>query len=527
MLFFAATTCLLVAVSALSIKFTKVSDNYPLHTFEAAGTVLGSGKDMSYLVVFGGYSGFPKVTKAVYQRKFGSKNAKWEKLAPMPYKITHLAQWSDGNAFCGVGGYDGDFPGTSGNRGFCYNRITNKYTALPNLPGDRAGGGLVLITHKGKKMFVYAGGVDRVFPSFKTHIDYGTTWTLEYGNPKAKWKKLAQDMPDPRNHMAAVESCGRYYFVGGQKKVDEQKGNSVTVSEFLAGSLTWKKKAPAPLPIPLGHVSASVMAYQCGIIIVGGITNGKKMSDAVFYYNSKTNKWSKIGKYPNMVATPVCGIRGDEMLCATGGEWKMQKQVFIGKINDPAGPVKQVAPQPKPKTPAAPTPPPSSSAPQPKKPVTTPKVSIVPPSKKKTIAKASTNKKTTAPSPSAKVLPASKVKGKKEVKVEVKKVEESDYGGPVKSLVVIVGGKNVYEMKDKGEIAVKTFGQEVILKANTGGTNVGKLYFEVGDRAIEIKGWPNYSIGGTWKSGEKLAVIVTHYTAEDKTEFKVEVTLNN
>ncbi len=316
-----------------SADFVRVKSNYPLKVFEAAGTVLGGENGKKYLVVFGGYFKFPGVTREVHQLDLGNMNAKWERLADMPAKVTHVAQWTDGeNTFCGVGGYDGDFPGTSGNSCFCFNRITNEFTRLPNLPGDRAGGGLVRIMRNGKKVFVYAGGVDRTMPSFREHIDYGTTWTLEYETNGAKWEKVKDDMPDPRNHMAAVESCGRYYFVGGQKKVDEQKGNSVTVSEFLVDSLTWKKQPPAPLPIPLGHVSASVIAYRCGIIVVGGITNGRKMSNAVFYYNSATNKWSQIASYPHKVATPVCGIVGDELVCATGGELNYQNRVFKGKI---------------------------------------------------------------------------------------------------------------------------------------------------------------------------------------------------
>ncbi len=319
---------------SLMVNFTRAHYDYPKKVFEAAGTIMGNEGGKKYLVVFGGYYQFPGVTKAVYQREFKAANAEWERLADMPAKVTHVAQWTDGkNTFCGVGGYDGDYPGTSGHSCFCYNRATNKYIPLPDLPGDRAGGGLAMIKKNGKRMLLYAGGVDRTVPTFEVHIDYGTTWTLDYEDKNATWQKVKEDMPDPRNHMAAVESCGRYYFVGGQREVDEEEGNVATVSEFLPESMTWSKNPPAPLPFGLGHVSASVMAYKCGIMVVGGLRNGKKMVTAVQYYNSTTNAWSTIGWYPHEVATPVCGIHGDEILCATGGDYLKQNDVFFGKIS--------------------------------------------------------------------------------------------------------------------------------------------------------------------------------------------------
>ena len=113
----------------------------------------------------------------------------------------------------------------------------------------------------------------------------------------------------------------------------------------------------------------------------------------------------------------------------------------------------------------------------------------------------------------------------KPVKVEVIKIDASEYSGPVKSLYILVGGKNVYAMKDKGEIVVTTYGQAVHFVANTGGKNVGPLYFEVPDMPEMLQSSPKYVFNGKWLENKKFPIIITHYTENDKTEFKVEITL--
>lgn len=113
----------------------------------------------------------------------------------------------------------------------------------------------------------------------------------------------------------------------------------------------------------------------------------------------------------------------------------------------------------------------------------------------------------------------------KAVKVQVVKAEESDYIGPVKSLNVLVSGKNVYAMRNNEEIVVVTYGKPVSFEAFTGNKNVGNLLFEVPDQPVQSKGSLRYTFGGNWVLGEKFPIIVTHNAESDKTEFKVEITL--
>ncbi len=284
------------------------------------------------MVVMGGFDNFPHVTKAVYARKVGNKQgvqvkwSKWERLADLPRPITHMAQAVDPvdqHIFCGVGGYLGKHPGRSVSDAYCYDFQKNKWTHLPKLPAPRAGGGLVFYRKYGKRELIFAGGVHRKFDSLCCHQDHGTTWSLDLNNVKAGWKNHYRNMPDPRNHMGAIESCGRYFWVGGQHKEEEAWGDRKSVSEYIPHQKRWVKSKE--LPIAIGHISASVMPYKCGILVVGGVKLGGGRLKTVYWYSSYSNKWFLLGKTQTQAATPVCGIfetwKGDPLVCATGGNW--------------------------------------------------------------------------------------------------------------------------------------------------------------------------------------------------------------
>lgn len=316
------------------VTFSRVYPNYPLHVFEAQGTVIGNDDIGYHLLVAGGFSGFPGVTKQVWTRPMQKKESKWVRRADMPVALTHMAQVASGPVFYGAGGYLGAHPGASTHLVYSYDLRTDKWTRLPNIPGDRAGGGMALRKRDGFNELIFAGGVDRETRSFKTHIDYGTTWALNLNNLKKGWVNQKAPIPDPRNHMAAVDSCGKFYWVGGQHKIDEEKGNRMTVSRFLPWSRKWTTKPPAQLPYGLGHVSASVLPYKCGLIVIGGMRQKKMMSNNVLYYDLKKNKWHFIGKYPHDSATPICGLQGKRIMCATAGVWSKSNRVFIGYITE-------------------------------------------------------------------------------------------------------------------------------------------------------------------------------------------------
>lgn len=323
-----------IALAKPQVAFTRVYPNYPLHVFEAQGTVIGDATTGLHLMVAGGFKGFPGVSEQVWTRPLVLKKAEWVRRADMPVALTHMAQVAAGPVFYGAGGYLNSHPGASTHLVYSYDLRTDKWTRLPNIPGDRAGGGMVLRRRNGFNELIFAGGVDRKYRSLKVHIDHSETWALNLNNLTGGWVNQNASIPDPRNHMAAVDSCGKFYWVGGQHKVNEKSGNRITVNRWLPRSREWTKNPPAQLPYGLGHVSASVLPYKCGLIVIGGMRQGVVTSNNVLHYDLKTNKWSLIGKYPHDAPTPICGLKGKLIMCATGGEWHLSNRVFIGVVTD-------------------------------------------------------------------------------------------------------------------------------------------------------------------------------------------------
>lgn len=308
--------------------------NYPLWVSEAQGTGVGWNSFGPQMVICGGFKDFPGVTKECYKRSFtGPRNEQWKKIAPLPTGVTHIAQASYGNLLCGAGGFEGPHPSRSVVNVWCYNVKTDVWEALPDLPAPRAGGGMTF-WKRGKRLFlIFAGGVNRPNNKLSGQVDHDDTWVLDMGRKKAGWKDQKADMPDARNHMAAVNVCGRYFWVGGQHKEDERKGNRRSLSQYFPYQKKWVEKAPLPLKGGLGHISASVVPYKCGFFMIGGTTANIQKTDNVFYYHAFSDKWSFVGKFPRSVATPVCGLKKGWLMCGTGaGNPKANTAVYRARV---------------------------------------------------------------------------------------------------------------------------------------------------------------------------------------------------
>lgn len=75
--------------------------------------------------------------------------------------ITFQLNDDNGNFVSFAGCFMGAFLGTSGTRAFCFDRSGNEYFNLPDLPVNRAGGGLVLMKENGRNTLIHAGGTNR------------------------------------------------------------------------------------------------------------------------------------------------------------------------------------------------------------------------------------------------------------------------------------------------------------------------------------------------------------------------------
>ncbi len=306
---------------------------YPIGgVFEAGGGILGTRKHGWWYIVFGGFYKFPGVTDAVHAlRLYPRPASKFTTLRRMPEPLTHMAQAYNGRYFYGAGGFLGRHPGKSVRSVWRYDLVLNRWTKLPDLPGPRGGGGLVLV---GRRWLVYSGGVNRPYNSISVHIDHATTWSLDTEHLDKGWRNDSAPIPLARNHLAAVTSCGRHYWVAGQKGNNEVSGNTRAVTEYIPWQRKWITQPPRAiyyLPNPFGHVSASVLPYRCGIIVVGGIGQRRKLRNQVLWWNRQTNKWHVIGVFPKPVATPVCGLIGNHLICGTG-ETTESKQILAARL---------------------------------------------------------------------------------------------------------------------------------------------------------------------------------------------------
>lgn len=308
-------------------SWKKSVHSYPLEVFEAAGGVIGDDKHGFHFTVMGGFFKFPGVTSEVYSLRLdGSGDARWTRRASMPVALTHMAQAIEGRHLYGVGGYEGAHPGPSSRHAFEYDIVGDKWTKLPMLPERRAGGGLVVVK---KRWLIYSSGVDRPARSMRWHYDKGQTWRLDMWNKWQGWVDEKAPITKARNHMGAVASCGRIFFVGGQKGSNEYSGNMDEVDEYDEGDKVWRNVSR--LPVKRGHISASVLAYRCGVLVVGGTGQQLKHLDDVLWWEPGMNMWHTIGRFPKGVSTPVCGIYEDMLICSTGQTWK-KEEVFMAKI---------------------------------------------------------------------------------------------------------------------------------------------------------------------------------------------------
>lgn len=303
---------------------------------EGQGLILRhAGQD--HLFVAGGYlhgTNF-EVTSKTYSIDFsGAKDGstEWVRRADMPEALTHVAQAAVGSRMYMCGGFLGKHPGPSVRSCFVYDLSTDKWQQLPPLPHRRAGGGMVYI--KRRNALLYAGGAERE-KGTEDGVDHDDSYMLDLGNQKRGWVRKAS-FRNPRNHMSAITVDGRYFFVGGQHRANEETGNQKSLDEYLEGEDRWVQRAD--MRVGVGHVSASTPRWGGGFLVIGGVRNGRKKTGAVLFYDMKDDAWVEVGHYVHPVQTPVCGVVGSEIFCATGagnsGDWKQSYVRGIGHGRD-------------------------------------------------------------------------------------------------------------------------------------------------------------------------------------------------
>lgn len=299
---------------------------------EAGGGVLIDSKRRKHLVVYGGYisnSGL-RTTRHAYALRLGVPNGAWRRLRDMPTDATHTAQAIAGSTLYMCGGFAGTAPGRTIKECWRYDVNRAVWERLRDLPEARGGGGMVYVKRKG--MLVYAGGTLRGKGQW-SGVDRGECWSLHVWRKGAAWQRR-RDMPNPRNHMAGVSVGGRFLFLGGQHLNLEHSANQADVHEYLVSKDAWVRRKS--MPRGLGHVSASSFAYWNGVLVMGGIGDGRTLRDEILYYDLFKDEWSFVGRLPRRVQGPICDKFGKRLACATGaGKPGTGRDAFMRRVSLP------------------------------------------------------------------------------------------------------------------------------------------------------------------------------------------------
>jgi gamma-glutamylcyclotransferase (GGCT)/AIG2-like uncharacterized protein YtfP len=354
--------------------------DYPFSTIEAQGGFVGDD-----FVITGGF--YPDSSSATVQT-WAYQTGQWERRAdyPIPAGVTHAAiavekDDVDGDKLYVCGGYVGGNPGPATAKCYVYRSTTNVWSALPDLPAPRGGGGLVY--RRSSNSLLFATGAVR---TGQDSVDYANAWTLDLASSStsaaAAWTPVADSLL-VGNHIASVtgvdgDGVEHYYILGGQKGENEETGNVDIVTEYMTG--TWTNRAP--MTMKRGHANAATIPYRCGLIIAGGAINGTAapslfghiwnfvmgILDALFgikkkaqsvsssstatggasttqkifgnavgrattadisYYDIVTDAWTTIGQLPSPVKTAVCDIKDDYLYCGTGGNNDFWRRKFV------------------------------------------------------------------------------------------------------------------------------------------------------------------------------------------------------
>lgn len=299
---------LLVCCQARSVAEPRENDAWkavassPIATYEAQGAVL-AGR----LVVFGGfYDGATRATTS--SEAYSPATDRWTSLAPMPEAITHAGHASDGRYVYFAGGFVGNHPGPNTAHVWRYDSVEDSWRALPDLPAPRGGGAAAIV---GRELHFFGGAVRNGLAWVADAADH---WALSL-DTLAAWRPRSP-LPNPRNHLAAINVGGTIYAIGGQHLGDEERGNQASVNAYDATADEWR--AVADMPASRSHVAASVVDWHGTVVVIGGLGQSAFQLVDVIAYDPVTDQWSALPSLPAPRQSPVAGNVGDRLLVATG-----------------------------------------------------------------------------------------------------------------------------------------------------------------------------------------------------------------
>lgn len=285
----------------------------PTTLYEGQGAVTGGR-----LYVFGGFfenrDNKPIATQAAHV--YDPATDRWAARQDAPDAVTHAGTAADGATLYVAGGFLGNHPGPQTDHVWRYDTVADTWTAMPPLPAARGAGALVRM---GRQLHFF-GGTERT-DGGTYRRDTADHWVLNLDDPTG-WTARAP-LPTARNHLGGAVLGGHIYAIGGQFLGDEASGNVTQVDRYDPATDTWQ--AVAPLPLPLGHITASIVVQAGRIVVIGGVTQARDAgaiegheSSVVLAYDPAANQWQSTTALPGPRQSPVADTIDGALVVTTG-----------------------------------------------------------------------------------------------------------------------------------------------------------------------------------------------------------------
>jgi N-acetylneuraminic acid mutarotase len=233
----------------------------------------------------------------------------WETLAPALTKRTEVTAAVLGGKIYVLGGFAE--PSLSNLSSLTitdmvevYDPVTNEWTTRTPLPVGLHHAAAVVA---GNRLYVI-GGYRQAFLA----LWHPVATTYMYDPDQDAWTERSP-MPTPRGALAAAESGGKLYAIGGY----DGSGNKAAVEVYDPVSDTWT--ARSPLPTPRDHLAAATVGGR--IYAIGGRVNQSyaRNLSTVEAYDPAADRWMKVADLPTARSGITAGvIQGT--IYALGGE---------------------------------------------------------------------------------------------------------------------------------------------------------------------------------------------------------------
>lgn len=254
-----------------------------------------------------------------------------EILPDLPYSVHHAnAAALDGKVYI-MGGWEQvsdpipTQPEAVLDHVYQYDPDTSVFTQMDPMPTGVAAA--AAIAQMGKIYVI--GGTDAT-----TFNGSGNVNLVQVFDPAApagsQWSVQSSSMPDPRNHLHAVEVDGMFYISPGRSRTpgNERDWGGVQIQRYDPDTATWENNANlAPLDTARGRSAGGFAGVNGKLYYIGGESNDTPSTNAVIAlvdcYDPQTNLWESLDPIPQGVhgmSAVTADRRGNKIYLPGGGE---------------------------------------------------------------------------------------------------------------------------------------------------------------------------------------------------------------